>query len=200
MPGACGLGEVEARDEVPVGDPGGTGRVTGRVLPAPVQAAATPDRPIGFDPSAAVYRTRWVPVRQVIDLLHLTHRPDCVARYRAEMQAGARFPPISVVRVAGYYLVADGHKRLQAYHGLAPAPTGLVVECWPWRRWLRDQWTQFRRKQGQLVAALKGGPGGGRALLDLLWATLRHWWRVLRSLLDLILPRGADRTGGKVRR
>ncbi len=151
------------------------------------------EEPAGFDRAAAAFPTRSVPLGRVVDLLHLSHRPDCVADYREAMRQGARFPPISVIRLGAYYLVADGHKRLQAYRGLAPDAAELLVECWPWRRWLQDQWAQFRRKQGQFASALGGGPGGGRAFLQLVRATLGHWWRVLRSLLSLAFHRrGAD--------
>lgn len=144
---------------------------------------------VGFDPSAAVFPTRRVPVGRVIDLLAVPHRPDCVAAYRAAMRQGARFPPIAVIRLGGYYLVADGHKRFQAYRGLATEAETLVVECWPWKRWLQDQWAQLRRKQGQFASALRGGPSGGRVFLSLVLATLGHWWRVGRSLSTLAFRR-----------
>lgn len=197
-PGGIPVPEAPARFEAPADGPGGA--------PAPRDEACQdvtnpPSRhrvvpqPLGFDPSAATFPTRLVPVGRVIDLLHLPHRPDCIARYREGMQRGERFPPISVLAVGGYYLVADGHKRRQAYLGLAPDATALLVECWPWKRWLHDQWVQSRRQQRQLAAALRGGPGSGRALRDLLSATIAHWWRVLRSLLSLALPRPRDRSG-----
>jgi hypothetical protein len=153
-----------------------------------------------FDSAAAAYPTRSVPVGRVIDLLRLSHRPDCVSAYRECMERGDRFPPIAVIALGGYYLVADGHKRLQAFLGLAPEAEVLVVECWPWPRWLRDQWQQFRRKQGQFAAALRGGPGSGRVFLGLISTTLQHWWRVVRSLGGFVVSRRAERTRGAARR
>jgi len=152
-------------------------------------AGAEAEGPAGFDPALARYPTRRVPAHRVIDLLRITHRPDCVSAYRDRMRRGEAFPPISVIRVGRLYLVADGHKRLQAWLGLAPGVETLLVEHWPWRRWARDQWEQFRRKQADFAAALRGGPGSRKALIGLILSTLRHWWRVARSLAGFALVR-----------
>lgn len=145
--------------------------------------------PRGFDAASAHYPTRWVPAHRVVDLLRVTHRPDCVSAYRERMRRGDTFPPISVIRLGRIYLVADGHKRLQAYLGLVPNAEVLLVEHWPWYRWARDQWEQLLRKQAHFGAALRGGRGSGSALRGLILGTLQHWWRVARSLAGFTLPR-----------
>lgn len=151
----------------------------GAVAHAP-RAAATSSEP--FDAKRAELATARVSVDRVLDLLHASHHPERIAEYREQMLQGARFPPIAVVRLAGRYLVADGHKRLHAYLGLPDRPRELLVECWIWRRWLADQLAQLRRKWGQIGYALLGGPRGWRLLPALVGDTLRHWWRVVYSL------------------
>ncbi len=101
------------------------------------------------------------------------------------MRDGARFPPIAVVRWGRRYLVADGHKRLEAYRGLAPAERGaaLVVEVWTWRRWLRDQLRQAgdnARKNGRIVRLSLTDPKEARREIA---TTVAHWRRVGRSLV-----------------
>src|SRR5262245_53290499 len=68
-----------------------------------------------FDASLAEYPTRVLRCDEVVDLIPLSHAPDRIAQYRDEMRQGNRFPPISVIRLVGRYLVADGHKRFAAY-------------------------------------------------------------------------------------
>lgn len=124
-----------------------------------------------------------VRVDQIIDLLAVSHAPDCIAAYRDAMAAGARFPPIAVLRWGARYLVADGHKRFSAYRALSAAP--LPVEIWPLRRWLRDQWQQFQRKTRQQRRLLRGGArdaANRRAAHRLFWDTIGHWQRIGRSL------------------
>ena len=142
----------------------------------------TPSPPVtGFDPARAEFPTRMLPVEAIVDLLPLTHVPERVTAYRDRMQAGDRFPPISVIRLFGRFVIADGHKRYSAYCLLGEPM--IVVEVWPLHRWLRDQGRQARhnaRKNARIVATSVSDPGGaGRLLLT----TLLHWRRVASSLL-----------------
>jgi hypothetical protein len=142
-----------------------------------------------FDASHAEFPTRALPCREVIDLIPLSHAPERVQLYRDQMEQGDRFPPISVIRLFGRYLVADGHKRFAAYRQLGEAE--ILVEIWPYRRWLRDQWQQARRngrKNRRIIAASVTSPGEAWRLLQ---TTLVHWRRVAMSL--------AARAAGRVR-
>jgi hypothetical protein len=168
--------------------------VTRQALPPPGPDSPPPglwDK--AFDPSLAHYPTRRIPIDRVVDLLHQIHRPERVAEYRENMRNGIGFPPIAVIRLAGWYLVADGHKRLQAYLGLQPRAADLMVECWPWQRWLADQRQQFLRKRQQFATALRASPRRRSLLYGLISDTLRHWWRVARSLLTLVASRRTGR-------
>lgn len=136
--------------------------------------------PAGFDPALATHQTRRLPLADVVDLLELTHAPDVVAGYRERMAAGDLFPPVAVVRMAGRFLLADGHKRLAAYRGLDV--TEIVVEVWPLRRWLRDQAGQASRNAGKNRRILVGLVRGDGTALDLARGTARHWKRVVLSL------------------
>ena len=89
-----------------------------------------------FDSSAAELPTRVVPIGDVIDLLPIPHAPEVVERYREDMLAQRRFPPVSVLPVGRWLLLADGHKRLTAYRSLSPST--ILVEVWTLRRWLAD--------------------------------------------------------------
>jgi hypothetical protein len=136
--------------------------------------------PAGFDPALAAHPTRRLPLTDVVDLLDLTHAPDVVARYRERMAAGDLFPPVAVVRMAGRFLLADGHKRLAAYRGLGVSE--IVVEVWPLRRWLQDQAGQAARNAGKNRRILVGLVRGEGEALDLARGTARHWKRVVLSL------------------
>src|SRR5262249_36558478 len=133
-----------------------------------------------FDPTLAEFRTIELPCAVVVDLLPLTHAPDRVARYREQMEAGDRFPPISVIRLAGRYVIADGHKPFSAYRALGA--DRILVEVWPARRGLRDQWDQVvdnARKNGRILRLSVTDPP---AAWRLLCSTLLHWQRVAASL------------------
>jgi len=134
-----------------------------------------------FDPARASSATLVVPLERVVDLLsEEPHAPERIESYRAAMLAGAQFPPISVVKWGGRFLVADGHKRLAAYTALSPRD--IRVEVWTWRRWGRDQARQLKhnaRKNGQVLALSVTDP---RAAGKLFATTLHHWRRVARSL------------------
>jgi hypothetical protein len=147
-----------------------------------------PRVPPGFDPALAAHPTRELPVGEVVDLLELTHAAETIRAYRERMRAGDLFPPVSVVRLFGRWLVADGHRRWAAFRGLGPET--VVVEVWPFRAWLADQAGQARRnarKNGRIVARLFVDP---RESLRLARGTAEHWRRVARSLARRALRRG----------
>jgi hypothetical protein len=137
-----------------------------------------------FDPGAVPGPVRWVASRRVVDLLAVPHDPGTVESYWRRMEEGHRFPPIAVVPVGGWYLVADGHKRLTAWRQLDGGE--LPVELWTVGRWLVDQRRQVRdnlRKKRRILVALRRDPDEARRLLG---TTLLHWRRVARSLLRLV--------------
>ncbi len=138
------------------------------------------DIPDPFDPAAAEGTLRRLPLRDVIDLLAVTHAPERIHEYRDAMLRGDRFPPVSVIRVAGWFLVADGHKRLHAYATLGRSE--ILVEVWTFRRFLRDQARQAAanvRKNAAIVSRCASDPrGAGRLAMS----TVRHWKRVAVSL------------------
>lgn len=137
-----------------------------------------------FDPALATFPTRRVSIDQVVDLLPVSHVPERIAAYRHAMECGERFPPISVVRVAGRLLIADGHKRFSAYRSLPV--TEIVVEVWTTRRWLRDQWGQLARKTRQQWHLLWRSVVDARARAQaarLFWDTIGHWRRMALSVV-----------------
>lgn len=137
-----------------------------------------------FDPALAQSTTRILPIDAVVDLLHVTHAPERIVEYRHAMQHGVRFPPIAVVRCAGRFLIADGHKRFSAYRALPV--TEIVVEVWTMRRWLADQWRQFlgkTRQQGRLLSRSVVDPTARAQAARLFWDTVGHWRRVTRSMI-----------------
>ncbi len=136
-----------------------------------------------FDPALAAFPTRRVPIDAVVDLLHVSHAPERIAAYRRAMECGERFPPISVVPLAGHLFVADGHKRFSAYRSLGVAD--IVVEVWTLRRWFRDQCGQFLRKSRQQRTLLWHSlhDRGARAqAARVFWDTIGHWRRIALSL------------------
>ena len=142
-----------------------------------------------FNPALAEFPTRRVRLDQVIDLLPVPHAPDRIAAYRSAMECGDRFPPISVVRLAGRYLIADGHKRFSAYRSLPV--TDIVIEVWTPRRWLRDQWGQFRRKTRQQWSLLWRSTTDQQAraqAIRLFWDTIGHWRRMGLSIVRRFAP------------
>lgn len=136
-----------------------------------------------FDPGVASHPVRFVAPSAIVDLLHVSHAHDVIDRYAAAMRDGARFPPVSVLRIAGRLVLADGHKRLAAARRVGvPA---IPVEVWNWRRFASDQWRQARnnaRKNGTIVRAAFRDPSLARSLAA---STLRHWGRVVVSLATL---------------
>jgi len=134
-----------------------------------------------FDAAAAEYPTRVVAIAAVTDLLSVPPAPEVVERYHEAMLAGERFPPVSVIRLGGRLLLADGHKRLRAYRTLGPET--ILVEVWTLARWLRDQRRQLRenaRKNATILRRSFRDPAGAARLLG---TTAAHWRRVARSLL-----------------
>ena len=136
-----------------------------------------------FDPALAEFPTRIVTLAQVVDLLHVTHRPAEIERFRQAIEGGDRFPPISVVHLAGRFFVADGHKRFSAYAALPVSE--IVVQVWTTRRWLQDQWRQFRQKTRQqcriAFRSLYDQRARGEAR-RLVLDTIGHWRRIVVSL------------------
>jgi hypothetical protein len=136
-----------------------------------------------FDPRLAEHEMLTVRVDEVIDPLEVTHARERIDEYRRAMQSGARFPPISVVRLAGRLFVADGHKRYQAYRALGHDQ--MEVEVWPKRRWLADQLGQLRRAtraQVSLLFRLPRDAAARAAARRLFWDTLGHWRRGVASV------------------
>ena len=136
-----------------------------------------------FDRALAVAHTRALPIDCIVDLLPVSHVPERVEEYRRAMTRGDRFPPISVVRIAGRFVIADGHKRFSAYASLPV--TSIVVEVWSIRRWLRDPGRQLRGKTRQqcTLAWQSIYDRGARARATrLFWDTISHWRRIARSL------------------
>ena len=136
-----------------------------------------------FDPRLAPHPTRVVATAEVIDPLPVTHAAEVIAAYRDAMRRGAHFPPVSVVRLAGRYFVADGHKRFSAYRQLGGRE--IAVEVWPWRRWLRDQAGQLGRSTRAQAGLLAGAIVDRRArhaARHQVVVTLGHWRRIALSL------------------
>lgn len=148
----------------------------------------TEEGPRGFDPARAAHPTRELPVGEVVDLLERTHAAERICEYRDRMRAGDLFPPVSVVRFFGRWLVADGHKRFAAWRGLGAER--IVVEVWPFRAWLADQAEQARRnarKNARILSRLFVDP---RESARLAGSTAAHWRRVALSLARRALGRG----------
>jgi hypothetical protein len=134
-----------------------------------------------FDPEAAEYPTRTVAIDRVTDLLVISHAPEVVDSFRQAMLKGDRFPPVSVVALAGSLLLADGHKRLRAYRSFAPE--SITVEVWTLGRWLRDQRSQLFRNARKNATILRESVRNPARAARLLGTTFAHWRRVARSLL-----------------
>lgn len=135
----------------------------------------------GFNPALASHPTRALALDHVIDLLQVTHAPDVIDAYRSRMEAGDLFPPVSVIILWRWVLLADGHKRFSAYRGLGRAD--IEVEVWPLKCWLLDQWRQVMNnanKNKRIAALLFTDPGTARRMM---LSTFQHWRRVLVSLL-----------------
>ena len=135
-----------------------------------------------FDAKQATGPTCVVPIAAVVDLLEITHAAERIAEYHTAMRCGARFPPVSVVRVGRRFWIADGHKRFTAYRALGASD--IVVEVWGWRRWGGDQWRQFRtqtRRQWAVLRAVPTGPAGRAAARRLAGDAARHWRRIVVS-------------------
>lgn len=142
-----------------------------------------PDYADCFDPTLAEFPTRTLRLVQVVDLLHVTHRADEVERFRRAILSGERFPPISVVLLAGRFFIADGHKRFSAYASLPV--TDIVVQVWTIRRWLKDQWRQLRyktRQQCSLAFRSLYDPRARAEARRLVLDTVGHWRRIVVSL------------------
>lgn len=170
--------------------PGTEGRKSAR----PREAARRLRRaviPAAFDSALAKFPTRTLPIARVVDLLPRSHVPERVELYRRAMHQGRLFPPVSVIRVGEKYLLADGHKRLAAYHTFAPRH--VTVEVWTYSRWLCDQGGQLVRNFRKNGEILRLAFTNRREAARLLIATLGHWRRVALCLLALLPPRPDER-------
>ena len=136
-----------------------------------------------FDPALATAPVRLVELAAVVDLLIVTHAPEQIAAYREAMQRGTAFPPIAVVELAGYYLIADGHKRFTAAVPLCAGE--ILVEVWSLQRWAQDQWRQFTaktRQQARLAVRSFIDRDARREAVRLFWDTVGHWRRIGASI------------------
>jgi hypothetical protein len=135
---------------------------------------------VPFEPRHDGAATHEVPIEAVTDLLTVSHAPERIAAYADAMQAGAKFPPVCVVRLAGRLVVADGHKRLAAAR--ESGARTVLIEIWSWRTWAADQRRQAAgnlRKNGRILRYAFTNP---REALRLARTTTDHWRRVARSL------------------
>ena len=143
-----------------------------------------------FDPDLATAPTRRVLVKQVVDLLHVTHDPERIQSYCNAMRRGDRFPPISVLRLGRVYIVTDGHKRLAAAKALRMAE--IDVEVWSvWRlaRDLAGQSARHAAAAGRAFGGLFRGREGRRESRLFVAATVAHWRRTVVSLWQLVSGR-----------
>lgn len=135
--------------------------------------------------------TLLLPVSSVIDLLPNSSRLERIATYREAMRRGEDFPPISVVRFAGRFVVADGHKRLAALKSLGREQ--VLVELWSWRDWTADQRRQLREnlaKNRRILRLIFSNPKESWRLLR---STLRHWRRVALAIIHHVHPPGRQK-------
>ncbi len=136
-----------------------------------------------FDPRLASFPTLVLRFDELSDIYQVTHAAERVDEYRAAMIRGAKFPPISVVRLGGRFFVADGHKRLIAYRGLGYRT--IVVERWPVRRWLKDQTGQaIRNVRIQWVSMTRGFliRGERQRGAEVMRHYAQHWKRIIASI------------------
>jgi hypothetical protein len=129
----------------------------------------------------AHFPTCRLPISQVVDLLPTTHAPERIEQYRLAMERGERFPPISVICMAGRFLIADGHKRYSAYKTFSQGP--ILVEVWPLRQLLAEQIGQLQRNLKKNKAIIRGFYGNPQESMRLLITTFAHWRRVAAALL-----------------
>ncbi|MEA2627399.1 MAG: hypothetical protein QOD06_3444 [Candidatus Binatota bacterium] len=154
-----------------------------------------------FDAALAEFPARRVPVAVLVDPLEVTHAPERIAAFGDAMRRGDRFPPIAVVRLGGRLFVADGHKRFAAFRAVVGSDivgeSEILVQVWPLRRWLRDQWRQLThktRQQIRVAARVAAGTEGRDQARRLAMDTVGHWRRIAVSLARLV--RAAFRSRG----
>ena len=151
-----------------------------------IDDAGRPDRGgLGpcFDPRLAGFPTLVLRIDELSDIYQVTHAAERVDEYRAAMIRGAKFPPISVVRLGGRFFVANGHKRLNAYRALGYRM--IVVERWPVRRWLKDQTGQaLRNIRVQWVSVTRGllMRGERERGAEVMRHYAQHWKRIIASI------------------
>ncbi len=145
--------------------------------------AADPLIELSIDSAQAQFPTRTLRIEQVVDLLHVSHVPERVEEYRQAMLRGDRFPPISVVRLAGRFFIADGHKRFSACKMLPVRH--VLVEVWSIRRLLSDLLRQQAAKTRQVCLVMARSfvdPRARRQGVRLFWDWVGHWKRIAVSL------------------
>ena len=136
-----------------------------------------------FDSDRAAFPTRVVPVGRVADLLSVTHDPRGIGAYRDAMRRGERFPPISVIPIAGRFVIADGHRRFQAWRELGAGE--ILVEVWPLHALVADLWQQhlrFMRGGSEAIRSLARGRVGRQEAGRFFRHLIDHWIRIARSL------------------
>ena len=152
----------------------------------------TRDPACPFDPDLSDRPTRIVPFGRVVDLLRVPHAHDRIRMYRKAMDAGDRFPPISVVRLGGVFVITDGHKRFVACSGLGLDE--IVVELWGIGTLSRDllaqMWGQIH-KGATVMSQLHHGPKARRRACWYFLSFFYHWKRMLTSLRRSHPPSGA---------
>ncbi len=139
-----------------------------------------------FDPTRCAGPTARVADGQVLDLLNVSHAPDQVAAYAAAMAGGDRFPPVAVIRLGRWFVVADGHRRLSACRRLGVDP--VTVELWTLDRLACDLAGQARvywSEAARLVIRLPRSAADRRRVSAFVAATVAHWRRAFRSLARL---------------
>jgi len=120
--------------------------------------------------------------------------------YRKAMEAGDRFPPISVVRLGRIFIIADGHKRFVACSELGL--DDIEVELWGIGTLCKDllaqMWSQIR-KGATVISRLHHGPKARRRACWYFLSFFYHWKRMFKSFRRSPPPTGAGIKKGGLR-
>ena len=153
-----------------------------------------------FDPDLSDRPTQVIPVDQIVDLLRVPHAHDRIRMYRKAMEAGDRFPPISVVRLGRIFIIADGHKRFVACSELGL--DDIEVELWGIGTLCKDllaqMWSQIR-KGATVISRLHHGPKARRRACWYFLSFFYHWKRMFKSFRRSPPPTGAGIKKGGLR-